>query len=157
MTLLLDSSTSGAPVVAIRPSLTLRYGPWTFWKVMESWAHYHETGRAPLATWEEMSIQQMLDLGEADFCGVVEVYADFEIQRGALAANEAEAVRLYWIAGLRRVKAVAKEMGRAEELARTWVWDGTERMCQNLCGLTPAEAHAEARLWRERAHVKWRG
>lgn len=138
-----------------RPLVNLRYPSETLWRLLEGWSEYEATHRRVRRTWEEDSaISHHVTQTEGSFCAGAEDYADLDNHLAALAVNDKRAVELYWKEGLRSVKRVGKAMERDENLARDWIWSGTERLIVMLCGLTARDARAEARLYRERSHMR---
>lgn len=156
MTPLLDSSTSGAPVVAIRPLVILHYRPETFWRLLENWAEYRVTHRRPRRPFADGgSISHRYTPTEGNFVGGAEDYADFALALLAIPdVNERRATLLYWATGLRSVRRVGLAMQRDMNLAREWVWAGTAHMVERLCGLPPRDSVAECRLYRERLPMR---
>lgn len=136
-----------------RAVINLRYGPPAFWRIVEGWAEYGATGRRPRRTWaEDSAISHRYVQTEGPFCAGAAEYADFDCVLDGLAPFQRRAAGLYWRDGLRSVRRVALAMGIHMDTARQLVWAGTEAMIVRLCGLTPADAHAEARLYREKFH-----
>ena len=147
MVMALDQSSTGTPTQLYYPSEVL-------WRLLEGWSEYEATHRRPRKDFSQGGgISHMVIPTQAAFVGGALDYADLKQKRREIEPYPVQlATSLYWEVGFRSIKQVGKEMRKAEDLIREWVWTGTAEMVVKLCGLPPQVARAECKLYRQYFH-----